>query len=144
VTAAAPATPSAAGERLRYESLWKILGFGFVLLVVYLSLTPVPRDLQVGNVFNVGHLLAYLWLMIWFAQVYRAARPRWLWAGAFCALGVALEFVQGMTAYRTFEYADMLLDALGVALGLVLARTPAQNALAKLEALFAARRAGRF
>jgi VanZ family protein len=131
------------GQRLRYERLWKLMGAGFVLLVVYLSLADVPRELEVGNVLNVGHLIAYFWLMIWFAQIYRGRGVRWLWAIAFCALGVALEFAQSMVGYRTFDYADMVLDALGVALGLTLARTAAQDALARLELLLAARRAER-
>lgn len=132
-----------AQQPLRYERLWKTMGAGFVVLVIYLSLVAVPREMQVGNVFNVGHLIAYFWLMIWFAQIYRARGARWILAIAFCALGVALEFAQGMIGYRTFEYADMALNALGVALGLVLARTTAQDALARLEALLAARSAGR-
>ena len=141
---AAPTGGRAEGEQpLRYGSLWKTLGLGFVGVVIYLSLAAIPRELQVPGVFNAGHLFAYFWLMIWFAQIYRTRGIRGLWAMAFCALGVALELTQGMTGYRTFEYSDMVFDFAGVGLGLLLARTRAQDALAMFEAMIAARSAGR-
>ena len=136
-------TAAARQPQLRHERLWKFVGLGFVVLVIYLSLTAVPRELEVPGVFNAGHLIAYFWLMIWFAQIYRASGPRWLLAAAFCALGVGLEFVQGMTGYRSFEYSDMVLDFLGVALGLVAARTSAQNALLGFERLLLAHSSSR-
>jgi VanZ family protein len=39
------------------------------------------------------------------------------------ALGVAVEFLQGMTGYRHFEPSDMVANANGVLLGWVWART---------------------
>jgi VanZ family protein len=123
---------------LRFERLWIILGFGFVLLVVYLSLTPDPPDLGMPEGLKVGHVLAYGWLMIWFAQIYRATGRRLMLAAAFCALGIVLEYLQGMTGYRGFEYSDMLINSAGVVLGLALARTPLQNGLRTLEAVLRA------
>ena len=41
----------------------------------------------------------------------------WMGLGLGLALGVALEFMQGWTDYRTFDVADMAADALGVAVG---------------------------
>ena len=38
-------------------------------------------------------------------------------------MGVGLEYLQGMTSYRHFAYADMLDNALGVGFGVVLAAT---------------------
>ena len=58
-----------------------------------------------------------------------------MFAAAFCALGIALEYMQEMTAYRHFAYLDMLFDSAGVAIGLVLAQTPLQNTLRLLELL---------
>ena len=107
---------------------------GFVLLVVYLSLTPDPVLVDVPGGSKIGHVLAYLWLMTWFAQIYRATGRRLLLAGAFCALGIVLEYLQGMTDYRHFAYTDMLINSAGVALGLALARTPLQDALRSFEA----------
>jgi VanZ family protein len=124
---------------LRFERLWISLGIGFVLLVIYLSLTPDPPDLGTPEGLKIGHVLAYGWLMIWFAQIYRATGRRLLLAAAFCALGIVLEYLQGMTDYRGFEYSDMLINSTGVVLGLALAHTPLQDGLRTLEAILRAR-----
>ena len=124
---------------LRFKRLWIILGIGFVLLVVYLSLTPDPPEVDVPGGLKLGHVVAYFWLMIWFAQIYRADGRRLLLAAALCALGVVLEYLQGLTDYRNFEYSDMLINAVGVMLGLALARTPLQDALRSLEAVLLTR-----
>ena len=123
---------------LRFERLWIILGSGFVLLVIYLSLSPDPPDFGMPEGLKIGHLLAYGWLMIWFAQIYRPTGRRLLLAAAFCALGIVLEYLQGTTGYRGFEYSDMLINSTGVALGLALAHTPLQNGLRMLEAVLRA------
>jgi len=122
---------------LRFERLWTILGAGFVLLVIYLSLTPELPNIGVSVNQKLGHVLAYGWLMLWFAQLYRSTGARLALAAAFCALGVALEYLQGMTSYRGFEYSDMLLNSTGVAIGLALAYTPLQNGLQGLERMLA-------
>ena len=128
-----PVTP------LKFGRLWTIVGIGFVLLVIYLSLTPDPPDLGAPEGMKVGHLVAYGWLMIWFAQIYRTMPRRLLLAAGFCALGIVLEYVQGMTDYRGFEYSDMVINSAGVALGLVLAWTPLQHGLRTFEGLLGAR-----
>jgi VanZ family protein len=120
---------------LRFTRLWIILGIGFVLLVIYLSLTPDPPELGAPEGSKIGHVLAYCWLMIWFAQIHRATGRRLSLAATFCALGIVLEYLQGMTDYRGFEYSDILINSAGVALGFALARTPLQNGLRSLEAM---------
>ena len=54
--------------------------------------------------------------MFWFAFLYRRTPTRLWYALGFIAMGVAIEFIQPYTG-RDFEIADMLADALGVALG---------------------------
>lgn len=61
--------------------------------------------------------------MFWFCVLYRALRVRAFYASGFIAMGVALEFVQGSLGYRSFEVADMVANAAGVTLGLVIAST---------------------
>jgi hypothetical protein len=84
-------------------------------LVIYLSLTPDPPDLGAPEGLKVGHLLAYGWLMIWFAQIHRTTGRRMMLAVGFCALGILLEYLQGVTDYRGFEYSDMVINSTGVA-----------------------------
>ena len=55
--------------------------------------------------------------MLWFCVLYRRVRVRAFYAMGFIALGIALEFVQGTTDYRSFEVLDMAADAGGVLLG---------------------------
>ena len=120
---------------LNFRRLWIICGLGFVLLVVYLSLTPDPVDIGQPEGLKLDHMIAYAWLMIWFGQICRTTRQRFLFAAAFCALGVALEYLQAMTDYRGFAYSDMLFNATGVAVGLALTYTRLQYSLQAIETL---------
>jgi hypothetical protein len=141
-TSTVAALASGAPERLRYARLWSALGIGFVLLVIYLSLTAKPPDVDIPDASNIGHVIAYFWLMIWFAQIHRSARRRWLLAAAFGVLGVVLEFVQGMTGYRHFDYLDMARNFAGIGIGLVLARSALQDTLYRFEDMLARAKLG--
>ena len=118
---------------MRHRKLWLGIGIGLVALVVYLSLTPQPIDLGRIDEFKVGHLIAYIVLMLWWAQLYRALQARVGIAAAFVLLGVVLEYAQGMTSYRSFAYADMRDNALGVILGFMMASTRLGTTLARVE-----------
>jgi len=71
--------------------------------------------------------------MFWFAQIHRPQSTRLAIGVAFCLLGVILEYLQALGGYRTFDYLDMARNALGVGIGLALAQTRMQNALAAFE-----------
>ncbi len=90
-------------------------------LLIYLSFAPQPpaMDVELGD--KIGHLLAYGTLMFWWAQHFVTTRKRFAVATALIALGIAIEFVQGWSGWRAFEYADMVADAAGVLLGGVIA-----------------------
>lgn len=92
------------------------LGWAWVAAVIYLSLTPAPPrvDLEGGD--KLGHFLAYAVLTYWFCQ-FHFHRARLLYALGFVAMGIALEFAQRATGYRSFELADMAANTLGVAGG---------------------------
>ncbi len=94
--------------------VWRTIGFGLVMLVIWLSLTPHPIEIQVENGDKLGHVAVYAALMFWFAQLDTRHRMRLAYAIGFVLLGVALEFAQRLTDYRTFEVADMGADAVGV------------------------------
>lgn len=122
---------------LRYRSLWLGLGWLFVALVVYLSLTPDPIPAAEAYGFDAGHALAYAWLMFWFGQIERASRTRLRIALALCALGISLELMQGLTTYREFSWADMRDNIFGVVLGVILAATPLVSILSRFDARLA-------
>jgi VanZ family protein len=94
--------------------LWRAIGVLLVLFVVWQSLAPHPIEIPVEHGDKFGHVAAYTTLMFWFAQLETRYHTRLLYAIGFVALGIALEFAQGLTDYRTFEIADMGADAVGV------------------------------
>jgi VanZ family protein len=120
---------------LKLRFLWLAIGYGLVMLVVFLSLTsnPVSLDLDFPDQDKVFHALAYFTLMAWFAQIYHDKFQRNMIALVFVFMGVILEYLQGFDPNRYFEFADMVANSVGVALGFALAMTSAKNILVKLE-----------
>jgi VanZ family protein len=118
---------------LKHKRFWIVVGSAFVLLVIYLSLTPHPLDVPSWYNLKTGHILAYAWLMFWFSQIYRRTGQRLVLTAGFLALGIALEYVQRWVG-RDFSYMDMRDDGIGIAIGGLLALTPLGNSLAAIEA----------
>ena len=87
-----------------------------VAAVVWLSLTPSPPQVDFEQSDKLGHLVAYGALMFWFSQLYAGESRLWYGVG-FVALGIALEFGQSATGYRSYDLLDMAANALGVLLG---------------------------
>lgn len=119
---------------LRWRPLWLVIGWALVAAVVWLSLTPRLAEFDVPFVFldKAGHFTAYFVLMFWYASLYQ--RPaHWLLAVGFVLLGVALEGAQYLTGYRGFEFGDIVADAVGIAVALLLARTPLVDFLQFIE-----------
>lgn len=124
---------------LDYRPLWLALGWSLAGGIVWLSLTsapPQPVSFQYND--KVGHLGAYALLMAWFVGLYQSRRGLALHAGLFVAMGVGLEFLQGLGGLRQFEVADMAANALGVGLGLLAVRTPWPRWLRRLDRRLAA------
>src|SRR5258708_34037999 len=89
------------------------IGGAMIGVILWLSLTPQPPQVDFEHSDKVGHFLAYGGLMFWFCQIYRASRARIACAAAFIAMGIAIEFVQGGTGYPSFEAYDMGAEAIG-------------------------------
>ena len=110
---------------LRWIVLWRVLGR--VLVAAMLVATLLPSSAVVGAVplgDKAGHVLGFAALMLWYAQIYGDTRGRVRCALGALAFGVAIEIAQSLTTYRSAEFADFVADALGVALGWLLARGP--------------------
>jgi VanZ family protein len=120
---------------LRWMKFWQAVGWLLIAAVIYLSLTPHPMEIPADHGDKLGHALAYFSLMIWFGQLYRRPWHRW-WALGFVALGIALEYLQGWSGYRSFEYLDMAAGAVGVTAGWLLAGTTVAHLLSHLEQRF--------
>ena len=115
--------------------LWLIVGWALILLVIYLSVAPVAIHTNVEQGDKFMHALTYASLMGWFSNLYIMPSRRRSLAAAFVAMGIALEFVQGWTGYRTFDVADMLANTVGVAVGWTLAPPRLPNILHVVEDL---------
>ncbi|MFO1435618.1 MAG: VanZ family protein [Gammaproteobacteria bacterium] len=119
---------------VQFRALWLAAGYVLVAVIVYLSVAPsLDVNMQEGRD-KIYHALAYGTLMLWFAQAY-GYRRWWVIALASCALGVGLEYVQRWMGTRTFDYIDMLADAMGVAAGLMLAAFGINEAVSRIGAL---------
>lgn len=123
-----------ASHELHLRAAWTAVAWLLVAAIVYLSVTPRPPEIPLDEGDKYGHLLAYGSAMLWFAQLY-AGRRRWVAAVGLVALGVALEYVQRWTGYRSFDLWDMAADAAGVMIGLAAAPPRLPNLLFALERL---------
>src|SRR5712691_8168591 len=122
---------------LRYRRIWLLLAWGMVVSVAVLSLIPVEVDLSGGRD-KIAHSLAYGSLSLCFGMLFGGRARQLGIAIAFAAMGVALEFLQGLTDYRTFEIADMIANTIGAVLGWGLVQTPLSNVLGWVERLIGA------
>ena len=108
---------------------WSLIGWFGVALILYLSLMPHPPELDIEQGDKLQHLAAYAVLMGWWAQMGASDRAHARIALSMLGLGIAIEFAQAATGYRTFSVADMVADALGIALGWMLAPPRGPNLL---------------
>lgn len=122
---------------LRYVQWWRWGGYFLILVVVYCSLAPRAPEMDMQHGDKLGHFLAYGSLMFWFAQLAPLLGERLRWAFAFVLMGITLEFLQGLTSYRSCDVLDMLANAAGVFLGGLLGALPQLRIFARLERLFA-------
>ena len=121
---------------LKYRKIWLLMGFGWIGLVIFLSLMHNPPQVMDVQMFDkIEHFSAYAMLMFWFCQIYWEMPHRLKIAFALAALGVSIEIVQGMEGFRVFEYADMLANTIGVLIGWGLGKTALKQSLFKIEQL---------
>ena len=120
---------------LKLRFLWLTIGYGLVALVVFLSLTSSPVDLELNFPYEdkVFHAFAYFTLMAWFSQIYHDRFQRNMIAVVFVFMGVTLEYLQAYDPNRYFEFADMIANIVGIALGFSIALTAAKNTLLNIE-----------
>jgi len=97
--------------------LFVAAGWSIAAVIVWLSLTPSPPQIDFEQGDKLGHFAAYGTLMFWFCLLYTRRASRIAYALLWIAMGIGLEFVQGQLGYRTFEVYDMYANTLGVALG---------------------------
>jgi VanZ family protein len=121
--------------QLRMRRWWLAAGWLLAAAIVWLSLVPSPPSLDVEEGDKLGHLVGYGLLMFWFGELHALRRARIAYAVAWIAMGVALEFIQGQTGYRSYDPLDMLANAIGVLIGWAIAIATRQQVFVRLERL---------
>jgi hypothetical protein len=123
----------ACAAQLRWLRLWQSIGLLLCVVVVYLTLKDEPVAIGTTHGGRFDHVLAYVVLMLWHAQVYASRRSRLAWALGLVAMGIVLEFLQRLTETRTFSVLDMLANAGGVGIGWLAAPPRSPNFLRYVE-----------
>lgn len=120
---------------LRYRKLWLGIGYFLIVVVIFLSLTsnPVQIDASLPYQDKLFHALAYFSLTFWFMQIYHIRHHVFLWVIFFLCLGVLLELLQEFDSNRFGEFGDMIANTLGVAAAVALSGTQLRFLLVRFE-----------
>ncbi len=121
---------------LRYRILWLLIGYAMIAFVIVQSLIPSPVSVGIELSDKIYHVVGYFGLMGWFVQIYRGKQERLFWAVIFIAMGILLEFLQGVGGVRHFEINDMIANASGVVIAWVLSGTVFSSCLLWMERIF--------
>src|SRR5690554_4485455 len=103
---------------LHMRRLWQAVLLVSVVAILYLATTSSSYPIPSSDNDKVNHIIAFIELTI----VTRLAWPRlsaFWYAPALLGFGLALEAVQANLPYRDFSMADVLADALGIAIGML-------------------------
>lgn len=124
---------------LRWRTGWLVLGLVLMALVACTALLPATRRLtglalMLPQGDKLLHGLAFTALMGWWGNVWRRRRARLVAAAACLLFGVLIECAQWPYSPDDADPFDVLADALGIGLGLLLLRTPLADVLARSEA----------
>ncbi|MBJ6136599.1 VanZ family protein [Marinobacter litoralis] len=103
---------------LRQTRLWQTVFFLSLAAILYLATTSQSYPIPSSANDKINHLIAFAELTI----VTRLAWPRlgfYWYVPALLSFGFALEAIQATLPYRDFSLADVLADALGIAIGML-------------------------
>ena len=113
---------------LRYEKRWRLASGLLLLGVLMAAVMPaiwfwddrVQLASWFGQIDKWSHVASFAVLALWFSGQY-ARSSYWRIALALLAYGVLIELCQRMVGYRHAEWADVVADIIGIALGLLIA-----------------------
>jgi len=129
---------------LRYAFRWRLAGV--LLLVAVLISTLLPAlglfpDISINTLVELdkwAHGIVFAGLAVWFCGQYAAA-AWWRLAMGLLFFGAIIEVCQYFTVHRTAEWQDLLADAIGIALGLLISAAGTGGWSLKLEQRLLAR-----
>ena len=120
-------------SHLRFKWIWLSLGALLLSGITVLSLVNLAPIDGVLLQDKIMHMLAYGLLMGWFAQIYRRTMARLVLVVALVAMGIGIEYLQGMVSHRQFDVMDMVANTSGVCLAWLLSYTWLGHVFAGLE-----------
>ncbi len=101
---------------------WRWLLAILVVAVAWLALAPAPPDALSTGWDKLNHASAFTALCVAALFAFPHSRANVLWvAVALLAFGGAIEIAQSFTPTRSAEWGDLLADAVGIALGALIA-----------------------
>ena len=104
------------------DVLFQVAFWLALAISTYLALTPSPPDLPVLRLSDVQlHAGAFTVLALALMLAYPGCRP-WVAGLWLLAYGTGIELVQSLIVERSAELKDLIVDVLGISLGLWLAR----------------------
>ena len=108
---------------LRYPWRWQLAGFLLLVFVMIAALVPKLPFHELALQFRISdkvmHIAAFAFLAVWFSGQYEN-RSFWRIALGLIAFGILIELVQSMVSYRTAEWMDLIGDAAGITIGLLI------------------------
>ena len=118
----------------RRPALWLGAWLGMLLATVFVCLVPMPEIApRVDNFDKIEHLAGYALLMAYAVMLFATRRALGMAAAGLLALGGLIEALQSMTSWRSADAADLVANALGVALGMAVAATPLRASLLAVD-----------
>jgi VanZ family protein len=122
----------------QWRNGWLALGVALMAVVAALALLPAARHLNAmalalpqGD--KLLHVFAFAVLMGWWGNLYHRPRQRLAAAAACLLFGLLIECAQWPHDPEDASVWDLAADALGLALGALLLRTPLAGVLTRAE-----------
>jgi len=92
---------------MHYKKLWLTIGYSYIAFIFIGSLLRTPEvNVIMNHTDKIIHFLLYFILVAWFIQLYKTTTQRVIILIAALSLGMCIEILQGMTAYRRFDILD--------------------------------------
>ena len=99
---------------------FRLASFAILVAIWILSFLPASAMPSVPGTDKFHHALAYFVCMFSWAQWFTRPVARLRLALIFIVMGALIEFLQGLTSYRSFEWLDIAADTEGVTLAWLL------------------------
>jgi VanZ family protein len=122
---------------MHYRTIWLSLGILYISFILIVSLIKMPAtEISISHIDKIVHFLLYFILVGWFTQLYRSTKLYLFILLAAISLGLSIEYLQGMTAYRSFDWLDALANSIGAGCAFLLAKTELNNLLLYIDKWF--------